>query len=120
MSSSLPDGGGPDVDPDVARDLAIDYLSDSLEHPNAASKNDVHRLVMACSSIANSLRDREEPDSNDFMEARQALRELDELLDDVAALHNIPRWKTGVQYGDLTGEEQRAMNEDCEGDHGDE
>lgn len=61
--------------------------------------------------IATALERSERPHADAVVEARTLLRRLNDDLDDVCALYEIPRWETNVQWEELDDDERAAYQE---------
>lgn len=108
----LTDGGS--IDTEIAADLARSGLCEALKPPAVSGRSDVARLTELTSAIWSSLENKETPTSGDLEEARFWLEELEQRLDEVAALHSIHPWNTGVPWSELTDAQQAELEERCE------
>jgi len=101
---------------DVAKRLARQHIAQQLAGPYPPDQGEMQRLQDRCENIAAALEQDDTPEIQDIEEARTLLRMVDDHLDDVCALYDIPRWKTNVRWGDLTDAEREEYEErrsDC-------
>jgi len=99
------------MDPEVAERLAREHLADELTGEVPACGGHMMDLLGVCDEIAAALEAGEQPDPSKIGRARTHLRQLSEDLDDVCALHEIPRWETNVRSDELTEDEREAYRE---------
>lgn len=69
------------------------------------------RTVEPFYRILESVEAGEEPDIYDLELARFEIGQLEEVLDDVCKAYGVPRWKTGITFGEMTEEEWEEYQE---------
>jgi len=95
---------------EVSDRLAREFLARQLAN-HCPGGGPVIEIVEHADSIAETLEAGEQINTEDIAATRSALRRLEDRLDDVCALHEIPRWETGVRWGELSNSEQKAVQE---------
>lgn len=102
------------VDDKVAQEVAREYLANQFFGMVPSGRGDLMLLKNHCEDIAIALENGEDPSVKDVESARTMIRELNDRLDQVCRMYEIPRWKTGVTWGDLSEEEREEYQEaDC-------